>query len=293
MINIVKQKKIILGKNFFVGYSPERENPGDKNFSYKKTPKIISGFSRNCLILMDALYKHIIHKRVKSDDLKSAELSKLLENLYRSVNIGLINELKIICDYLKKNIFKVIDLASTKNFGFQKFLPGPGLGGHCIPIDPYYLSWISKKKGYEPKFIPLAGKINTMMPSWVVKKMLNKIKNHKQKILILGVAYKKNVDDDRESPAFNFMKILDKKKIKYNYSDPFFFKLRSGRKIKKVIKSVKLNSINLRQHDCAIIIADHDAFDYKFIAKHSKVVFDTRGVYRKLGYRKLNNVINV
>ena len=206
LINIVKQKKIILGKNFFVGYSPERENPGDKNFSYKKTPKIISGFSKNCLILMDALYKHIIHKRVKSDDLKSAELSKLLENLYRSVNIGLINELKIICDYLKIDIFKVIDLASTKNFGFQKFLPGPGLGGHCIPIDPYYLSWISKKKGYEPKFIPLAGKINTMMPSWVVKKMLTKIKNHKQKILILGVAYKKNVDDDRESPSFEIIK---------------------------------------------------------------------------------------
>ena len=287
LINIVKQKKIILGKNFFVGYSPERENPGDKNFSYKKTPKIISGFSKNCLILMDALYKHIIHKRVKSDDLKSAELSKLLENLYRSVNIGLINELKIICDYLKIDIFKVIDLASTKNFGFQKFLPGPGLGGHCIPIDPYYLSWISKKKGYEPKFIPLAGKINTMMPSWVVKKMLTKIKNHKQKILILGVAYKKNVDDDRESPSFEIMKILKKRKISFEYNDPYFDKIRKGRQNKIIKKSVILNKSNLKKFSAVILVTDHDHYDYKFIAQNSKIIFDTRGVYKKFNF---NNV---
>ena len=174
LIKIIRQKKLIIGENFFVGYSPERENPGDKNFTYKKTPKVISGFSKNCLSLMDALYKHIIRKRVKSDDISSAELSKLLENLYRSVNIGLINELKIICEFLKIDIFKVINLASTKNFGFQKFLPGPGLGT-LYTNNPFYLSWISKK-GYEPKFIPLAGKINTLMPSWVVNKMMKYLK---------------------------------------------------------------------------------------------------------------------
>lgn len=287
LINIIKQKKLELGKNFFVGYSPERENPGDKNFSYKKTPKVISGYSNNCLVLMDALYAHIIYKRVKTDDLRTAELSKLLENLYRSVNIGLINELKIICDHLKIDIFKVIDLASTKNFGFQKFLPGPGLGGHCIPIDPYYLSWISKKKGYEPKFIPLAGKINSLMPSWIVKKLLSKLKNSKKKILILGVAYKKNIDDDRESPSFEIMKILKKKNISFEYNDPYFKKIRKGRKNKIIKKSIKINKNNLRKFSAVLLVTDHDKYDYKYIAKNSKIIFDSRGVYKKYRFKNI------
>ena len=287
LINIIKQKKLNIGSNFFVGYSPERENPGDKSFSYKKTPKVISGFSKYCLILMDALYKHITFKRVKSEDLKSAELSKLLENLYRSVNIGLINELKIICEYLKIDIFKVIDLAATKNFGFQKFLPGPGLGGHCIPIDPYYLSWISKKKGYDPKFIPLAGKINTMMPLWVVNKMLSSLKSLKQKILILGVAYKKNVDDDRESPSFEIMKILKKKKVNFEYNDPYFDKIRKGRQNKINKKSIILNKNNLKKFSAVLLVTDHDKYDYKFIAQNSKIIFDTRGVYKKFAFKNI------
>ena len=287
LVNIIKQKKLNIGSNFFVGYSPERENPGDKSFSYKKTPKVISGFSKYCLILMDALYKHITFKRVKSEDLKSAELSKLLENLYRSVNIGLINELKIICEYLKIDIFKVIDLAATKNFGFQKFLPGPGLGGHCIPIDPYYLSWISKKKGYDPKFIPLAGKINTMMPLWVVNKMLSNLKSPKQKILILGVAYKKNVDDDRESPSFEIMKILKKKKINFEYNDPYFDKIRKGRQNKIIKKSIILNKNNLKKFSAVLVVTDHDKYDYKFIAQNSKIVFDARGVYKKFAFKNI------
>jgi len=287
LINIIKQKKLNIGSNFFVGYSPERENPGDKSFSYKKTPKVISGFSKYCLILMDALYKHITFKRVKSEDLKSAELSKLLENLYRSVNIGLINELKIICEYLKIDIFKVIDLAATKNFGFQKFLPGPGLGGHCIPIDPYYLSWISKKKGYDPMFIPLAGKINTMMPLWVVNKMLSSLKSLKQKILILGVAYKKNVDDDRESPSFEIMKILKKKKVNFEYNDPYFDKIRKGRQNKINKKSIILNKNNLKKFSAVLLVTDHDKYDYKFIAQNSKIVFDTRGVYKKFAFKNI------
>ncbi len=287
LIDIITQKKLQLGKNFFIGYSPERENPGDKNFSYKKTPKVISGFSKNCLILMDALYAHITFKRVKSNDLKSAELSKLLENLYRSVNIGLINELKIICDHLKIDIYKVIDLASTKNFGFQKFLPGPGLGGHCIPIDPYYLSWISKKKGYEPKFIPLAGKINTLMPSWIVKKMLSKLRNQKKKILILGVAYKKNVDDDRESPSFEIMKILNKKKISFEYNDPYFQKIRKGRQNKIFKKSITINKNNLKKFSAVLLVTDHDKYDYEYIAKNSKTIFDARGVYKKFSFKNI------
>ncbi len=288
LINIIKQKKFKIGENFFVGYSPERENPGDKNFTYKKTPKVISGFSKNCLSLMDALYKHIIKKRVKSDDISSAELSKLLENLYRSVNIGLINELKIICEFLNIDIFKVINLASTKNFGFQKFLPGPGLGGHCIPIDPFYLSWISKKKGYEPKFIPLAGKINTLMPLWVVNKMMKSLKKDtKQKILILGVSYKKNVDDDRESPSFEIMKILKKKKINFEFNDPYFKEIRRGRQNKIVKKSISLNKKNLSKFSAVLLVTDHDYYDYKFIAKNSKIVFDTRGIYKKFNFKNI------
>ena len=277
IIDIIKNKKIVIGTNFFVGYSPERENPGDKNFTYKKTPKVISGFSKSCLSLMDALYKHIVHKRIKSNDLKSAELSKLLENLYRSVNIGLINELKIICEYLKIDIFKVINLASTKNFGFQK----------CIPIDPYYLSWISKKKGYQPKFIPLAGKINTSMPLWVVKKMLNKQKNQKQNILILGVAYKKNVDDDRESPSFEIMKILKKRKINFEYNDPYFSRIRQGRQNKINKNSILLSKKNLNKFSAVLLVTDHDKYDYRFIAENSKIIFDTRGVYKKFNFKNI------
>ena len=287
LIKIVQKRNLSIGENFFVGYSPERENPGDKNFSYKKTPKVISGYSKNCLNLMDALYKHIIKKRVKSNNLDVAEMSKLLENLYRSVNIGLINELKIICEYLKVDIFKVIELASTKNFGFQKFLPGPGLGGHCIPIDPYYLSWISKKKGYKPKFIPLAGKINTLMPMWVVKKMIRNIKVKNPKILILGVAYKKNVDDDRESPSFEIMKILKKMKISFEYNDPFFKTIRKGRQNNITKKSVLLNQTNLRKFSAVLIVTDHDQYNYKYIAKNSKIIFDTRGVYKKYRFKNI------
>ena len=287
LVKIVKKKNLIIGKNFFVGYSPERENPGDKNFSYQKTPKVISGYTKNCLRVMNQLYKHITKKRIKSDDIKSAELSKLLENLYRSVNIGLINELKIICEYLKIDIFKVIDLASTKNFGFQKFLPGPGLGGHCIPIDPYYLSWISKKKGYDPKFIPLAGKINTGMPKWVVKKMINNLKNKRPKILILGVAYKKNVDDDRESPSFEIMKILKKMKINYEYNDPYFHQIRKGRQNNIIKNSVILSKENLKKFSAVLLVTDHDKYDYKFIAQNSKIIFDTRGVYKKFKFKNI------
>jgi UDP-N-acetyl-D-glucosamine dehydrogenase len=289
-------KNLKVGKDIFIGYSPERENPGDKKFSYKITPKVISGYSDRCLKLVDMVYSYIVKKRHKTISLEIAEMSKLLENLYRAVNIGLVNEFKMICDKLNIDVLDVINAASSKNFGFKKFEPGPGWGGHCIPIDPFYLSWLSIKSGYEPKLIKNTGIINRNMPSWILKKIFSffsKKKIKKIKILLLGITYKKNVDDDRESPAFHFMKILDKKKIAYNYSDPFFSRVRSGRKIKKTIKSIKLNSVNLKKHDCAIVIADHDVFNYKFIAKHSKIVFDTRGVYRKLRYKKTNNIINV
>ena len=169
-------KKFKIGENFFVGYSPERENPGDKTFSYKSTPKVISGYTKNCLHIIDRIYSFIATKRTHAETIETAETSKLLENLYRSINIGLVNELKIVCDRLKIDTYEVIKVASTKNFGFQKFLPGPGLGGHCIPIDPYYLSWISKKNGYNPRLIHTAGEINSKIPYWIYKKNNIKIR---------------------------------------------------------------------------------------------------------------------
>ena len=278
------KKEYILGKNIFLGYSPERENPGDKMFSYKTTPKIVSGYSKKCLELTETVYKHVVKKIVKAKSLHAAETSKLLENLYRSVNIGLVNELKMICDRLKIDVFEVIRLASTKNFGFQKFVPGPGLGGHCIPIDPFYLSWVSRQRGYDPKFIRLAGELNSSMPRWVVKKMLRNIKIKKPLILILGVSYKKNVDDDRESPAFKIMKLLKEKNIRFQYNDPYFPILRKGRNFKFSKKSILLNKKNLKKFDAVLVITDHDLYDYKFIYENSKKIFDARGVYKNFNF---------
>ncbi len=205
-----------IGKSVFFGYSPERENPGDKNFSYDKTPKVISGYTKECLNLTYEIYKPIVKKIYKAESLEVAEMSKLLENIYRSVNISLVNEIKIICNHFKNlNVYDVINAASSKNFGFKKFSPGPGIGGHCIPVDPYYLSWASKNRGYNPKFIDVAGKMNDLVTNWVTKNMVSflkkKLRKKKLKILIVGVSYKANVDDDRESPSFKIMKILKKK----------------------------------------------------------------------------------
>ena len=169
---VLKNSSYKVGKNIFFGYSPERENPGDKSFSYQKTPKVVSGYSGSCLILMQNIYKIISRKIYSTNTLEEAETSKLLENLYRSINIGLVNEMKLICDTLKIDVHKVIDTAATKNFGFQKFIPGPGLGGHCIPIDPYYLSWISKKNGYDPQMLKSAALINNNMPKIIINKIL-------------------------------------------------------------------------------------------------------------------------
>ena len=287
LVRLIKKDQLQIGKNFFVGYSPERENPGDENFSYKKTPKVVSGFTKNCEMLVKNVYSPIVRKIVVAKKVKDAELSKLLENMYRAVNIGLVNELKIICEKLKIDIFNVIELASTKNFGFQKFLPGPGLGGHCIPIDPYYLSWVSKKHGYEPKFISIAGKINRSIPQWIVKNMLSKLKSKNLKILILGVSYKKNIEDDRESPTFNIMKILKSKKIKFEYNDPYFSKLRKSREFDFKKKSILLNKNNLKKFNAVILVTDHDIYDYEFIAKNSKFIFDTRGRYKSYNFKNI------
>ena len=287
---IIIKQKLKIGVNFYAGYSPERENPGDNKFSYKITPKVVSGYTDQCLNIVKLCYSNIVKKITKAPSLEVAESSKLLENIYRAVNIGMINEMKIISDRLSLDINQIIKCASTKNFGFQTFYPGPGWGGHCIPIDPFYLTWLSKQNGYEPIFIKNAGLINNSMPKWIMRKVFNYLKTLKKekfKILLLGISYKKNVDDDRESPSHQFMKILKSKKINFDYCDPYFPLLKKGRNINFIKRSVKLNNNNLKKYDCTILITDHDKFNYNLILKSSKMIFDTRGVYKSFAHKNV------
>lgn len=277
-------KKYIVGKDIFIGYSPERENPGDKKFSYKTTPKIISGKTDKCLKITEAIYRLIASKTYKVSDVESAEMSKLLENTYRAVNISLINEIKIICEKLNLNIYEIIDAASTKNFGFKRFEPGPGIGGHCIPIDPIYLSWISTQAGYNPKFIKVSADLAKKIPNWIVNKMINFFKKKQiplKKILIVGISYKPNVGDDRESPAFSIMKLLNNKNIDFDYHDEYFKSLRIGRNNKLKKKSVNFSSANLKKYQCSIIVTNHNYINYEKLIKFSKFVFDTRAATLK------------
>jgi UDP-N-acetyl-D-glucosamine dehydrogenase len=275
-------KRFNIGKNFFLGYSPERENPGDKNFSYQSTPKVISGSTKMCIKIVSLIYSKICAKVYIAKNIEIAEASKLLENLYRAVNIGLINEFKMICKKLKIDVYDVIDAAATKNFGFNKFMPGPGWGGHCIPIDPFYLSWRSKQVGYNPKLIEATGKINNDLPKILTDEIINFFKKKKIKILIIGISYKKNVDDDRESPAYEFIKYFLKNKIYFDYFDPHFHSLKIGRTNKLKKKRVNLTKKNLRFYDGVLIVTDHDNIDYKKIYTYSNTIFDTRGIMKKI-----------
>ena len=270
--------KFELGNNFFLGYSPEREDPNNKKFKLVNIPKICSGYSNNCLNITVQIYKKIIKKTIKVSNIETAEFVKLYENIYRSVNIGLVNELKMVSNKLKLNIYEIIKAASTKPFGFQAFYPGPGVGGHCIPVDPYYLSWIAKKNNIKTNLIYHAGKINSNMPRWVVSEILRRKKI--KKVLIVGVAYKKDLDDTREAPAIDFIKILRKKKISVSYHDPNVKFLKS-RKLKNMLNSKNLNSNELKKYDCVIIVTNHSNINYDLIKKNSKLIIDTRNILPK------------
>ena len=272
-----KLKNFKLGNDFFLGYSPEREDPNNKNYNLSNIPKICSGYSVYCQNLVKTLYKKIVKKTVMVESLEIAEFAKLYENIYRSVNIGLVNELKIIAQKLNLDIYKIIDAAKTKPFGFQAFYPGPGVGGHCIPVDPYYLSWLANKNNQSSKLIYHAGKINSKMPGWIISQIPNI--NKMRKILIIGAAYKKDLDDTRESPAIKFINILEKKKIKLNIYDPYIKFLKS-RNLKKKYVSVKLEKKILKKSDCVIILTDHSNINYHFIYKYSNLIIDTRNIYK-------------
>ena len=286
IVPLLKRKKFEIGKDFFVGYSPEREDPSNKKFSIRNIPKICSGVTKNCSIVTQKIYSKIANKIVTVSNIETAEFTKIFENLYRSVNIALVNEMKTICRKLGLDIHEIISAAKTKPFGYEAFYPGPGVGGHCIPIDPFYLSWLAKKNKINLKFIELSGKINDFISKWIIS---NSLKNNFNKILLVGAAYKKNVDDPRESPIFNFKDKLSKKKIKIDYHDPHVQKLES-RKLKKVFYSKKINSTMLRKYDLIYIITDHDKINFDYIQKHGKRIIDTRNVYKN---KKYKNVIKL
>ena len=273
-----------MGKDFFLGYSPEREDPGNKKFSTATIPKIVSGITERCLSRVDALYKHIVIKTVPVSSTRIAEATKILENTYRAVNIALVNELKMVFDRMGIDIWEVIEAAKTKPFGFQAFYPGPGLGGHCIPIDPFYLSWKAKEYDIHTRFIELAGEINTYMPYYVVEKTIKALNEREipikgAKILIIGVAYKPDVDDDRESPAFVIMDLLEKAGAVVDYHDPYILRLRIGRRCKVMKDSIDLNSENLRGYDCLVVVTNHSNVDYDLLLREARLVIDTRNAF--------------
>ena len=273
-----------VGEDIFLVYSPEREDPGNKEYNSQNTPKILGGITSKCSTIGEMTYKTIIQNIVVVSSTKVAEMTKLVENIHRAVNIGLVNELKTLTDSLGVDIYEVINAAATKPFGFTPFYPGPGLGGHCIPIDPFYLSWKAKEFDINLKFIELAGEINSSMPNYILNKistLLNqKSKSLKDsKILILGLSYKKNVDDIRESPSLKLIKLLLKADAKVSFSDPFHNAIPKSRNYNFKIKSVKINPKNLQDFDCVVLTTDHDNFDYEMIRIHSPLIIDTRGKF--------------
>ena len=272
-------KKFEIGKNFFVGYSPEREDPGNKKFSIKNINKITSGFSKKCSQLTFSFYKEVCNSVIRSSSIEIAETTKIFENIFRSVNIGLVNEMKQICKKNNIDINEVVNLAKTKPFGFMPFYPGPGVGGPCIPVDPFYLSWLAKKKMVNTKFIYLAGKINSDMPKIISQEINNYLKKNKinnPKILLLGVAYKKNIDDQRNSPSINIFKNLIKFQIKVDYNDKFIKKIKINQ---KNFNSIKLNKKNISNYDAILLATNHDYYNKELIYSNAKLIFDTRNFF--------------
>ena len=275
------------GKDFFLGFSPEREDPGNKKFSTHQIPKVVSGVTPACQNVVRTLYQQVIREVVPVSSPRTAELTKLLENIYRSINIALVNELKMLADRMGIDIWEVIAAASTKPFGFSPFYPGPGMGGHCIPIDPFYLSWKAKEYDFTTRFIQLAGEINVSVPYYVVSKIMDALNERRKSIkganiLILGVAYKKDVDDARESPALAIMDILRKKGASVLYHDPYIPILPSFRKYHFRLESSPLTEGLLRRMDAVVVVTDHTPVDYRWVTKHSPLVVDTRNVSKDL-----------
>ncbi|MHA7834343.1 MAG: nucleotide sugar dehydrogenase [Algiphilus sp.] len=273
-----------IGSTLFLGFSPEREDPGNPNFSTQTIPKIVSGVTPECLRAVTALYEGIVDRLVPVTSPRVAEMTKLMENIHRAVNIGLVNEMKIAADRMGVDIHEVIAAAATKPFGFVPYRPGPGLGGHCIPIDPFYLTWKAREYGVHTRFIELAGEINSAMPDWVMTKITDALNARGlavkgSQVLVLGLAYKKNIDDLRLSPSVELLERLRDHGADYAYHDPHvpvFPKLREHR---FDLRSVALDAATVAAFDCVVLATDHDCFDYPWLQQHAALIVDTRGRY--------------
>ncbi len=271
------------GRDFFLAFSPERVDPGNKTFTTRNTPKVVGGVTPDCARAAALLYRQAIEQVLVVSSTQTAEMIKLLENTFRAVNIGLVNEIGLMCEVLGLDVWEVIDGAATKPFGFMRFTPGPGIGGHCIPLDPHYLSWKLKSLNYYAKFIELAAEINANMPAVVVRKAVAALNGRRRsvrgaRILVLGAAYKKDIGDLRESPALDVMRLLEDQGAKVSYHDPYVGQVRLDGGLAK--RSVALTSASLRHADLVVIVTDHSCFDYEAIVRHARLVLDTRNATR-------------
>jgi UDP-N-acetyl-D-glucosamine dehydrogenase len=296
MLPILEGSGLKVGEDFFLAYSPEREDPGRTNYTTKTIPKVVGGYDRNSLKAAEACYQIAIDTTVPVNSCEAAEASKILENTYRCVNIALVNELKKLFDKMEVDVWEVIKAASTKPFGFKPFYPGPGLGGHCIPIDPFYLSWKAREYGVPTRFIELAGEVNVSMPEWVIHKTMEALNQAGKplkgsKILVLGLAYKPDVDDMRESPSLELIELLKERGAKVQYNDPHIPEMPPTREFPHLagMKSRKLTEKSLADCDLVLISTNHKAYDYGFIVEHANLVIDTRNATDevKKGRRKI------
>ncbi len=281
MLPILEQSGLVAGKDFYLAYSPEREDPGNKQFRTSTIPKVVGGFDKKSLKMALEVYGYAIETLVPVTSCEVAEATKILENTYRCINIAMVNELKMLFDRMGIDVWEVIDAASTKPFGYQAFYPGPGLGGHCIPIDPFYLTWKARQYGLPTKFIELAGEINTDMPHYVVTRVMEALNDHRKslkgsKVLVLGLAYKPDIDDVRESPSLELIELLKEKGAKVDYNDPYIPQTHKQRDYDLQMKSKTLTARMLKTYDLMLISTNHSDYDYQWLVDNSQLVVDTR-----------------
>ncbi len=297
VLPILERTGLKPGSDFFLAFSPEREDPGNPTHSVSHIPKVVGGLDAKSGELAASLYEAIVPQVVSVKSPEIAEACKILENTYRAVNIALVNEMKLLYDRMGINVWEVIEAAKTKPFGFQAFYPGPGLGGHCIPLDPFYLSWVAKRYGMNTRFIELAGEVNTAMPQFVVNKIADSLNDAGKpvkgsKICILGMAYKKDVDDPRESPGFELMDLLLKKGADVSYNDPHIPMLPRMRHYPHLsMESQELTPEFLASQDCVLIATDHTAYDYDFIVSHAPLLVDTRNATKRVTHDNMNHLV--
>ena len=283
---ILEETGMVVGKDIFLAYSPERVDPNNRNYQAREIPKVVGGITEACLKRVIDLYSQVFNQVVPVSSVEAAEASKLLENIFRGVNIALVNEMKMLFDRMGIDIWEVISASSTKPFGFMPFYPGPGLGGHCIPIDPFYLTWKAREYDFSTRFIELAGEINVQMPYYVIQKTVDALNERGMsirgaKVLVLGAAYKKDVDDIRESPAVKIISLLQNKGADVSYHDPYIPEIKGMRNYPGlVLKSVDLNDKILKNMDCVMVITDHSCFDQDWILEHSSLLIDTRNLFK-------------